>query len=270
MFGNAQRATAYCLPALIRSILLRANYKPIRRMRQLKYRKLVRWELVRISAFFSIDDIRQHPNLTLDTAGFEIVVSPSQLEEADFKDEEKIKSQYYAEIEHTQVITYNYRTRLHKPTKSLKDYSFTSPENFPLMRPHIDLDPVYGADLVKRLGNYHGSGRAVVVNAWRPSEFAARFWMLRSLWPMLEHSIRILVFSVVSSIVIGQSLFFVKCKCADWPCRETTSYSIRAAGDIKWYYQSAQRPEEVLLFKQYDSEHLEQTPGLHEFKHVKT
>lgn len=46
-----------------------------------------------------IKDIRNHAGLTLDTAGFEIVISPTNLTEEDFTQQETIERQYYAEIE---------------------------------------------------------------------------------------------------------------------------------------------------------------------------
>lgn len=38
-------------------------------------------------------------------------------------------------------------------------------------------------------------------------------------------------------------------------------FMIRNEGDIQWYRQSAQKPSEILLFKQYDSRYPEHVPA---------
>ncbi|ODN74731.1 hypothetical protein L202_07058 [Cryptococcus amylolentus CBS 6039] len=203
-----------------------------------------------------INDIRDDPSLTLEAAGFQHITSESTLSEAEFQSldtnleeapadlaENQVLARYHAEVEGIlrraipnakRVITYNQRVRLHTPKTGLNGYDFTSPKNFPLLRPHIDLSPESAAELVESLA---GIGhRAFIVNVWRP--------------------IRGTVLDAPLAVTDARSLSqeakihtrFV------YPEREKGSYSIQNKGDIKWYFISAQEPSDVLLFKQYDSE----------------
>ena len=52
----------------------------------------------------SIHDIREQSGLTLDTAGFEIVISPSNLQVKEFEDAQTIEDKYYPEIERFALI----------------------------------------------------------------------------------------------------------------------------------------------------------------------
>ncbi|WVW86734.1 hypothetical protein I302_108788 [Kwoniella bestiolae CBS 10118] len=133
-----------------------------------------------------IHDLREHPDLTLETAGIQLVQAQSALREEDFaaldtndelveENDSPLCKLYRQEIDKvlrkvfpqaTKIVTYNQRTRLHKPATTLAGYDFTSKENLPLMRPHIDLTPESASDFTKTVAD--GASRVLIVNAWRP------------------------------------------------------------------------------------------------------
>ncbi|WVQ82628.1 hypothetical protein IAT38_004760 [Cryptococcus sp. DSM 104549] len=208
-----------------------------------------------------IQDLRDFPELTLSTAGFQLVHAQTALSENDLQsldtheetvkpmdDTQSILKVYHAEIEAIirqafsgvkKVLTYNQRTRLHKPNTTR--YDFTADQNFPVMRPHIDMTPQSGRDLTEQWMSE--AGRVLVVNAWRP----IRGIVLDA--PLAVTDAR----SLTAEAMIVNRIIYRD--------REKTGYSIRDNGHLDWYYTSAQSPSEVLLFKQYDSKYINHTPA---------
>ncbi|ODN74735.1 hypothetical protein L202_07064 [Cryptococcus amylolentus CBS 6039] len=203
-----------------------------------------------------VNDIRDQPELTLDTAGFQHVQASTALQQEEFESFETVTDEtgsedaakmalerYYAEIEDIlrrtipnvkSVVTYNQRTRLHEPKTGIDGYDFTAPKNYPVLRPHIDVAPETGEQLVE---SFVGAGqKALIINVWRP----IRGVVLDA--PLAVTDVR----SLPKEAIIPHRVLYRD--------RASASYAIIHKPSIKWYFISAQTSSDVLLFKQYDSE----------------
>ncbi|KAI0357450.1 hypothetical protein OH77DRAFT_1422309 [Trametes cingulata] len=191
-----------------------------------------------------VHDARGHEDeFTLDKNGFQFVKWPSK--EKTFDDEERIKTQYYAETEEIlkkvagakRVFIFDHTIRRRKPG----DPGEEGPNNRgPAERVHID--QTYQAS-VNRV-RYHLpedadrllKSRVRIINVWRPIQNpVAHHPLAVSDWRYLDER------DLISTRLI-------------YPHREGSTYSVKYNPNHRWYYLSNQTPDEVILIKCYDSE----------------
>jgi len=188
-----------------------------------------------------IHDARgKEDDLGLDVSGFQFINYPSA--EKDFTDEEKIKTEYYAEVEEIlkkhagakRVFIFNHVIR-----RSLNDQQ-VPPAHGPLKRVHVDQTFTSAAERVE----YHLldeadrllKGRYRIINVWRPIANPVAHEPLaladyRSVDPENDLvSIRIIL-----------------------PDREGSMFDVKYNPGHRWYYLSDQTPDEVILFKSFES-----------------
>ncbi|KAL7280146.1 hypothetical protein PYCCODRAFT_1359188 [Trametes coccinea BRFM310] len=190
-----------------------------------------------------VHDARGHEDeFTLDKNGFQYVKWPSV--EKEFDDDERIKAQYYPEVEEIlkkvagakRVLIFDHTIR-RKPTENGKP----GPQNRgPVERVHID--QTYNASVARV--HYHLpedaerllKSRVRIINVWRPIHHPVAHKPLAvSDWRYLDQNDLVPVRFI-------------------YPHREGSTYSVRYNPNHRWYYLSNQTPDEVTLIKCYDSE----------------
>ncbi|KAN0064715.1 hypothetical protein ACQY0O_002366 [Thecaphora frezii] len=197
-----------------------------------------------------VTDVRGTPmeTIDLDQTGFQYL--KHQCAETRFDDDERIKSQYYDEVKQLLLDTlpgakrieiwdHTLRTLDQEPAQRSKDGG-----RGPVHRVHVDQTEQAAVDRVRQ--NVGGEadrllkGRVRIVNVWRPLHNAAYHdplgvvdWRSVDAKRDLLHTRRIL------------------------PGWEGSLYNVAYNEAHQWYYMSAQRPDEVLLLKCYDSAALE-------------
>ncbi|KAI0662216.1 hypothetical protein C8Q70DRAFT_909721 [Cubamyces menziesii] len=190
-----------------------------------------------------VHDARGHEeDFSLDQNGFQYVKWPSV--EKEFDDEERIKAQYYPEVEEIlkkvagakRVFIFDHTIR-RKPQEGAK----LGPQyRGPVERVHID--QTYKASVARV--QYHLpedaerllKSRVRIINVWRPIHHPVAHKPLAvSDWRYLDENDLV-------------SVRFI------YPHREGSTYSVRYNPNHRWYYLSNQTPDEVTLIKCYDSE----------------
>ncbi|KAK4126858.1 hypothetical protein N657DRAFT_640720 [Parathielavia appendiculata] len=176
---------------------------------------------------------------TLDSHGFQLVRHESN--EKSFLDEERIKAQYYAEVEQllkdvtgaVRVFVFDHTIRRQKdPAKP--DAAFRGPVR------SVHIDQSYSAS-VERV-RYHLPDEAEqllqkrfqIINVWRPIK------------TILKDPLAVAdAHSVAESDLVGAALVY--------PHRRGETYVVKPNPNHRWYFKYAQRPDEVTLIKCYDS-----------------
>ncbi|KAI0669245.1 hypothetical protein C8Q78DRAFT_1080532 [Trametes maxima] len=190
-----------------------------------------------------IHDVRgREGEYTLDKSGFQFVKWPSV--ESAFDDDERIKAQYYPEVEEIlkkvaggkRVFIFDHTIRRRKPDDPEPE---TPANRGPGLRVHVDQTYQAGVARVQ----YHLpdeaerllKGRVRIINVWRPIENpVAHHPLAVSDWRTLDQK------DLVPVRLI-------------YPHREGSTFSIKYNDQLKWFYLSNQAPEEALLIKCYDS-----------------
>ncbi|KAI0647770.1 hypothetical protein C8Q79DRAFT_924869 [Trametes meyenii] len=178
---------------------------------------------------------------TLDSSGFQFLKSSSA--ERAFDDEERIKAQYYPEVEELLKKTTGAKRVFifdHTIRRKLPEGATEGPANrTPVERVHIDQTYQASIDRVK----FHLpedadrllAGRVRLINVWRPIHHPAVDKPLAvSDWRHLDQNDLVPVRFI-------------------YPNREGGTYSVKYNPKHKWYYLSGQTPDEVTLIKCYDS-----------------
>ncbi|KAI9652809.1 MAG: hypothetical protein M1821_007807 [Bathelium mastoideum] len=177
---------------------------------------------------------------TLDSHGFQIYNHESQ--EKDFRDDDKIKAEYYPETEQllkdatgaVRVFIFDHTIR-----REPRDQRATSVQlRGPVRRVHIDQSyiaseqrvshhlPDEADELLKK--------RFQIINVWRP---------IRTI---LKDPLAVAdAHSVPDSDLVGAALIY--------PDRQGETYAVKPNPAHQWYFKYAQRPDEVTLIKCYDS-----------------
>ncbi|OBT42986.1 hypothetical protein VE00_07208 [Pseudogymnoascus sp. WSF 3629] len=177
---------------------------------------------------------------TLDSHGFQYTKHESR--EKEFLDEEKIKAEYYPEVEQllkdvtgaTRIFIFDHtirrspadsrdgNTQLRGPGKRVHiDQTYQASEN--RVKYHL---PDEAEELLKR--------RFQIINVWRPIKPILRDPLALASAP-----------TVPESDLIPVSLIY--------PDRTGETYTVRPNPDHKWYFKYAQRPDEPLFIKCFDS-----------------
>ncbi|CCM00962.1 uncharacterized protein FIBRA_03010 [Fibroporia radiculosa] len=192
----------------------------------------------------TVHDARgREAEFTIDNGGFQFVKHVSA--EKDFDDEERIKAEYYKEVEELlkkevgakRVFIFDHTIR-RKPAPEVG----SRPDNRgPVERVHID--QTFEASVLRV--HYHLGeeadrllkGRVRIINVWRPIHHPVAHKPLAvSDWRYLDTNHDLVPVRFI------------------YPHREGSVYSVRYNPNHKWYYLSNQTPEEVTLIKCYDSD----------------
>jgi len=177
---------------------------------------------------------------TLDSHGFQFVKHESK--EKDFLDDAKIKAEYYPEVEQllkdstgaTRVFIFDHTirrasadfrdgsTQFRGPGKRVHiDQSYTASEN--RVKYHL---PDEADELLKK--------RFQIINVWRPIKT-----ILRDPLALADAN------SVPDSDLVPAALIY--------PDRAGETYAVKPNPNHVWYFKYAQRPDEPLFIKCYDS-----------------
>ncbi|KAH5170655.1 hypothetical protein HBH68_215750 [Parastagonospora nodorum] len=189
----------------------------------------------------TVRDIRgREKDFTLDGNGFQVHRQASS--EKEFRDDEKIKSGYYAETEQllkdvtgaSRVFIFDHTIRRQEPDTGGADKTLRGP----VKRVHIDQSysaalsrvPHHLPDEAEKLLK----GRVQIINVWRPIKIVQRD-------PLAVAE---------ASSVSDDGLVVVE---LIYPNRRGETLSVKHDAGHRWYYKSGLTPEEVLLIKCFDS-----------------
>jgi len=177
---------------------------------------------------------------TLDSHGFQFVNHASK--EKDFVDDEKIKAEYYPEVEQllkdtagaNRVFIFDHTIR--RATSDVRNIS--GQLRGPARRVHIDQSYAASVNRVK----YHLPEEAdellkkrfQIINVWRPIKT-----ILRDPLTLAD------AHSVPDSDLVGAKLIY--------PNREGETYAVKPSPNHRWYFKYAQRPDEAVFIKCCDS-----------------
>ncbi|EJT99789.1 hypothetical protein DACRYDRAFT_23376 [Dacryopinax primogenitus] len=184
-----------------------------------------------------------------DTSGFQWVKDQSGLKGDDFFDEEKIKNEYYPEIDSflkktlgaRRTFIFDHTVRRGPEPGEKVEFGRDPSRRGPVTRAHVDQSPKAGAERVLlHLGEDAerlSKGRAQIVNVWRP---------IRG--PVQDYPLTVADYRSINSETDLQPTDLI------YPNRRGETLSVRFGGHQKWYYISDQQPDDVLLLKCYESE----------------
>ncbi|KAK4645176.1 hypothetical protein QC761_000610 [Podospora bellae-mahoneyi] len=178
---------------------------------------------------------------TLDSHGFQLYQHESK--EKDFSDDDKIKAEYYPEVEQLlkdatgahHVYIFDHTIRRGSQDNRAPDAGFRGPVR------SVHVDQSYEAS--RQRVRYHLPDEAdellakrfQIINVWRPIKTIFR----DPLGVADAHS-------VPDSDLIGAALIY--------PDRAGETYVVKPNSSHKWYFKYAQTPEEVTLIKCFDTE----------------
>jgi hypothetical protein len=189
-----------------------------------------------------IHDIRRHEgDYSLDKNGFQVVKHVAK--EKEFKDEEKIKTGYYKEIEDLlkevtgahRVVIFDHTIRRNIPGQVDKPSS-----RGPVGRVHIDQTPWAGEERVKLHTGEDApkllNERVQIINVWRP----------------------------INGVVEDHPLALADYQSVDWEndlvpvalryeTREGETFSVKYSPKLKFYYKSKIDTDEVYLIKCFEN-----------------
>jgi len=191
-----------------------------------------------------IHDIRGHEDeFTLDKNGFQIYHHESA--EKEFTDDEKIKTEYYREVEELlkaatgahKVVIFDHTVRRHVPGQT---DSRAARLRGPVRTVHVDQSPWAGFERVKlHTGDEADSllkERAQIINVWRPIG-----------GPIEESPLALADFR---SIDFEKDLVHVTFK---YPNRDGETLAVKYSENLKFYYKSKLNTDEVILIKCFES-----------------
>ncbi|KZO90308.1 hypothetical protein CALVIDRAFT_522936 [Calocera viscosa TUFC12733] len=187
---------------------------------------------------------------TTDNSGFQWVKHESKLKGDELFDEEKIKNEYYPEIDAflkktlgaRRTFIFDHTTRRAPPPGEKVDFARDRPSRRgPVPRAHVDQTPKAGAERVfLHLGEDAerlSKGRVQIVNVWRP---------IRG--PIRDYPLAVADYRSINPETDLQPTDLI------YPTRIGETYQVRYGDHQKWYYIKDQKPDDVLLLKCYESE----------------
>ncbi|KAI1508873.1 GAG-pre-integrase domain containing protein [Pyrenophora tritici-repentis] len=189
----------------------------------------------------TVHDVRgQEDQFTLDVNGFQFHKHTSQ--EKDFVDEEMIKSRYYPETEQllkdvtgaSRVHVFNHAIRRQRLSDDPDARTLSGPVN------RIHIDQSYEAALSRvpfhlpEDADKLLKSRVQIINVWRPIKTVRR----DPLAVAEANSVN------DDSLVVAEIIY---------PDRNGETYAVKYDPKHKWFYKSELSPDEVLLFKCFDS-----------------
>ncbi|KAI0892893.1 hypothetical protein F4806DRAFT_505357 [Annulohypoxylon nitens] len=185
---------------------------------------------------------------TLNDYGFKFLHRPSRL--SDFSSKEKIASVYLPEVEEIikaelrdveKVCIFDWRMRQTEPVKEDNLMDLNNPMNWllPAEQAHVDQSPLavlrrvrlqFPDDAERLL-----KGRVRIINVWRPIERIVTDWPLALCDGRTIRDSDLIECDHIRRHYIGSTMYLL-----DNP-------------EHRWYYMSNQSPEEIMIFKNFDS-----------------
>ncbi|KAI6085773.1 hypothetical protein F4821DRAFT_279102 [Hypoxylon rubiginosum] len=183
----------------------------------------------------------------LDSHGFQFLAHQSQLSGLRaFQDDDLVKAEYYPETAQllknvtgaSRVFIFDHKTRC-GPSNWHKLGKGNRSSRGPLLRAHVD-QSYAGAELVLRRW-FSGEAdelvkkRYQIINLWRPIK------------PILKDPLAVAdATSISDSDLVAASIIY--------PADRDETWTIKPSASHRWYFKYAQRPDEVLLIKCFDSD----------------
>jgi len=189
-----------------------------------------------------INDIRGHESeFTLDTSGFQVVKSTTA--EKDFTDDEKIKTEYYKEVEDLlKKVTGAHKVVIfdHTIRRSIPGQVDNPSSRGPVGRVHIDQTPWAGEERVRLHTGDEAEkllkGRVQIINVWRPIN-----------GPVEDHP---LALAEYRSVDWEKDLVPVALK---YRHRDGETFGVKYSDKLRFYYKSRIDSDEVYLIKCYEN-----------------
>jgi hypothetical protein len=190
----------------------------------------------------AIHDIRGHESeFTLDKNGFQIVRSPTK--GTDFEDEERVKTEYYAEVEELlkkvtgahKVVIFDHTIRRAIPGQVDKPS-----QRGPVGRVHIDQTPWAGEERVRLHTGTEAESllkeRVQIINVWRAINGTVE-----------DHPLALADYRTVNW---EKDLEPVSLKYRD---RDGETFAVKYSDDLKFYYKSRIDSDEVYMIKCFET-----------------
>ncbi|KAI1775421.1 hypothetical protein F4818DRAFT_441517 [Hypoxylon cercidicola] len=183
----------------------------------------------------------------LDSHGFQFLPHKSSLSGlAAFQDEGRVKAEYYPESVRllqdltgaSRIFIFDHKTRC-GPSNWHKLGKGNRSARGPLLRAHVD-QSYAGAELVLRRWFPDEADELVkkryqIINLWRPIK------------PILKDPLAVAdATSIADSDLVAASIVY--------PADRDETWTIKPRAAHRWYFKYAQRPDEVLLIKCFDSD----------------
>ncbi|OIW30194.1 methyltransferase CmcJ [Coniochaeta ligniaria NRRL 30616] len=199
-----------------------------------------------------ITDIRgKESNFTLDSHGFE--VCSHTWDTPDWSNKDEIERRYFPEVESllrkqipglTEIRIFDWRLRRNVPYREAGlhriDLNDSTHYLLPATAAHIDQTPGSTRGRVMRhMGDQADAllrGRVRIVNIWRPIKHPVGDWPLALCDGSTVDRADLLATDHVTRDYVGET------------------YNMLYRDMYRWYYLNTQTPDEVLLFKMFDSE----------------
>ncbi|KAI2619884.1 hypothetical protein GGR54DRAFT_639649 [Hypoxylon sp. NC1633] len=184
---------------------------------------------------------------TLDEQGFQFVRHTSKLSGLSaFQDDDLVKAEYYAESVQllkdltgaSRVFIFDHKTRC-GPSNWHKLGKGNRSSRGPLLRAHVD-QSYAGAELVLRRWFADEADELVkkryqIINIWRPIR------------PIHKNPLAVADARSIADTDLAAAAII-------YPADRDETWTIRPAVHHRWHYKRAQRPDEVLLIKCFDSD----------------
>ncbi|KAF4964201.1 hypothetical protein FSARC_7835 [Fusarium sarcochroum] len=258
---NSQGAPLMALMSFLQKDSLYEDVKPYR----LGYRSdnVPTTNLVRQA----VRDIEMHDlrgiehELTFERNGVAVLEADNIMEYDDFNDRQQVIDSYCTAIGHilleymqaktVQVFDYNIRRR-HPKYPDVKDETSTARDQ-PTRNVHIDATGAAVHGIIKELNPGGATDlldrRVVYVNVWRPLKGPVKDWPIA----LCDAE------SIVPSRDFAATDHIIRTQNAN-EGRLAENYSIHYHPSQRWLYLSLQQPNELLIFRQYDSNGLPGVP----------
>ncbi|KAI1373896.1 hypothetical protein F4677DRAFT_427571 [Hypoxylon crocopeplum] len=189
----------------------------------------------------------EEENYTLDGQGFQFLRHASKLSGLDdFQNEDLVKAEYYPESIQllkditgaSRIFIFDHKTRC-GPSNWHKLGKGNRSSRGPLLRAHVD-QSYAGAELVLRRWFPDEADELVkrryqIINIWRPIK------------PILKDPLTVAdATTIADADLLAASIIY--------PADRDETWTIKPRAAHRWYFKYAQRPDEVLLIKCFDSD----------------
>lgn len=193
-----------------------------------------------------ITDLRGQEHLaSLDTTGFQPFFAPTSFDSELFlaNNNETTIALYYKEVENIlqqvtgadKIIIFDHTFRKHSPA-----CPETPLQREPVLRVHVDQTPVSSYDRIRYHveDQYRNFKRFQIINVWRPIQNV-----------VYDYPLALADFRTVDVL---EDLVATELRYPPW-LRDRETFAVKWNPKHKWYYWSHMQPEEVFMFKCYDS-----------------
>lgn len=193
-----------------------------------------------------VTDLRGREHLAnLDATGFQTVIAPTSFNTEWFlaDNNEHVIATYYKEVESLlleltgadEIVIFDHTFRKHNPA-----CPETPLQREPVLRVHVDQTPVSSHDRIRYhvKDEHRNFKRFQIINVWRPIQNI-----------VYDYPLAMADFRTVN---VAEDLVPTEVRYPPW-LMDRETFAVRYNPMHKWYYWSHMHPDEVLLFKCYDS-----------------